>query len=94
MHPFIEQHRQQILDIAEQHGVLNVRVFGSMARGDAKEASDVDLLVRVSPGTSGFMLGGFQIEVQELLGCKVDIVTDGGIYHMLKERILDEAIPL
>ena len=94
MHPFIEEHRQQLLDIAEKHGILNVRVFGSMARGDATDASDVDLLVKVSPGTSGFTLGGFQIEVQDLLGCKVDIVTEGGIYHMLKERILDEAISL
>jgi len=90
----IRRHRDEILRLAARHGVKNVRIFGSVARGEADEQSDVDLLVDMEPDRSLLDLGGFQVEVQELLGCKVDVLTEGGIYWLLKRRILKEARPL
>ena len=94
MDPLIEQHREQIRILARRHGLENVRVFGSMARGDATDASDVDLLVSVPKGVSGLALGGLLMDVQDLLQRKVDVVSDKGLYHLLRERILKEAVPL
>ena len=94
MHPLIEQHREQIKLLARRRGLENVRVFGSMARGDATDDSDVDLLVSVPKGISGLALGGLLMDVQDLLQRKVDVVSDNGLYHMIRERILKEAKPL
>ena len=71
-----------------------MRVFGSVARGEATESSDVDLLVRTRGGCSLFDLGGLLEELQELLGCRVDLVTEDGLKPRLRERVLKEAIPL
>jgi predicted nucleotidyltransferase len=86
--------RDTILRIAEQHGVLNVRVFGSVARGESTQRSDVDLLVAMEPGRSYLDFVAFWQDVEEALECKVDVVDDGGISPYLRERILREAIPL
>ncbi len=94
MHPLIESHRSEILSIAEHHGLRDVRVFGSMARGDATEASDVDLLVTAPEGTSGLALGGLLMDVSQLLDRKVDVVTERSIRPAMRERILREAVPL
>ncbi len=94
MHPLIETHRSEILSIAEHHGLRDVRVFGSMARGDATEASDVDLLVTAPEGTSGLALGGLLMDVSQLLDRKVDVVTERSIRPAMRERILREAVPL
>ena len=94
MDPLIETHRSEILAMAEQNGLRNVRVFGSMARGDADETSDVDLLVTLAPGTSGLALFGLEIDAEKLLGRPVDVVTEGCLYHRLRERVLQEAKPL
>lgn len=94
MHPLIKSHRAEILAIAERRGLRNVRVFGSMARGDASDDSDVDLLVSAPRGTSGFALGGMLMDVQSLLNRKVDVVTDRGLHPALRERVLREAQPL
>ena len=94
MHPLIEAHRQEIIEIAERRGFSNVRVFGSMARGDATEGSDVDLLVTTKPKTTLVGLSGLVLDVEELLNRKVDVVTDDDIYHLLRDRILGEAVPL
>jgi hypothetical protein len=91
MHPLIETHRRAILEVAKRYGLTNVRVFGSMARGDAGEKSDVDLLVTLPPGVSGFALGGLLMDVQDITGRKVDVVTDGGLNPALRDRILKEA---
>jgi len=91
MHPLIESHRDELLAIARRRGAVNVRVFGSMARGDAGDDSDVDLLVTLAPGVSGLALGGLLLDVQELLGRRVDIVTEGGLHPALRERVLGEA---
>ena len=94
MNPLIEQHREEIIEIARRNGFTNVRVFGSMARGDDTEESDVDLLVSLGPEIVRWGIGGLQIQVQELLGRKVDVVTDDSIRPLMRDRILSEAVPL
>lgn len=91
MHPLIEAHREEIRSLAARRGITEVRVFGSMARGDADENSDVDLLVSLPPGVSGFALGGLLLDVQDLLGRKVDVVTEGGLHPALRARVMEEA---
>ena len=80
--------------MAEQHRTGNVRVFGSVARGDNTEASDVDLLVTPRAGCSLFDLGGLLEDLKQLLGCNVDLVTENGLKPRLRERVLREAVPL
>jgi len=94
MNALIEQHREEILAIAKHHGVSNVRVFGSMARNDADENSDVDLLVRPLPGTSLLDLGGLLMDAQELLGRSVDVVSERALHPAMREHVLREAIAL
>ena len=94
MHSLIENHRAEILALAERHGIHNVRVFGSMARGDAGDASDVDLLVSLPPGTSGLALGGLLMDVQDLLQRRVAVVTDRALHPALRDHVLKEAQPL
>jgi len=94
MDELIEQRRKAILAIAERHGVTNVRVFGSMARGTADEESDVDLLVRPLPGTSLLDLGGLVMDAQELLGRPVDVVSERALHPAMREQVLREALPL
>ena len=86
--------RDEILRIAAKHGARNVRVFGSAARGEAGPASDLDFLVEMEEGRSLLDLVGFWQDLEALLGCKVDVLTDGGISPYLRERIYAEAIPL
>lgn len=94
MHPLIETHRAQLLALASRRGVTGVRVFGSMSRGDGSDNSDVDLLVTLSPGTSGLALGGLLLDAQELLGRRVDIVTEASLHPTLRERVVASAVPL
>jgi uncharacterized protein len=90
----IRERRSEILDRASQHGARNVRVFGSAARGDAGAGSDVDLLVEMEPGRSLLDFVGLWQELEDLLGLKVDLVSEGGISPYLREQILSEAIAL
>ena len=88
----LKQNRDQILAIAEKHGAFNVRIFGSVAKELETEASDVDFLVdydlsKVSP----WFPGGLLMDLQDLLGCKVDIASDRGLSKFIKARILKEA---
>lgn len=94
MHPLIESRREQILALADRHGIRDVRVFGSMIRDDADEASDVDLLVTLPPGTTGLALGGLLMDVQDLLQRRVDVVTERALHPALRDRVLREAQPL
>ena len=94
MHPLIETHRAELLALARRRGVTGVRVFGSMSRGDGSENSDVDLLVTLSPGTSGLALGGLLMDAQELLGRRVEIVTEASLHPALRERVVASAVPL
>ena len=91
MHPLIENHRTEILALADRHGVRDVRVFGSMARGDADDASDVDLLVSLSPERTGLALGALLIDVQGLLNRRVEVVTENSLHPEIRDRVLQEA---
>lgn len=93
MHSVIEQNRTRILAITERHGITNVRVFGAMAmaRGDADDASDVDLLVSLPPGNTGLALGALLMDVQDLLQRRVDVVTEKSLHPALRDRVLTEA---
>jgi predicted nucleotidyltransferase len=86
--------RQQVLQIAHQHGAYDVRVFGSVARGEAQPDSDIDFLVEMEPGRSLLDLGGLVMELQHLLGRSVDVVTERGLKARIRARVLAEAIPL
>ena len=86
--------REQILRLARRHGVTRVRVFGSMARGDAGPQSDVDLLIDVGPDPSPWFPGGLVAELEELLGRRVQVVTERGLDDLFRERVLGEAVPL
>jgi predicted nucleotidyltransferase len=90
----LKEKRDAILCICANHGARNVRVFGSVARGEADEQSDIDLLVEFDPGRSLFDHATLWLELQDLLGCKVDVLSDRGIKPRIRERVLREAIPL
>ena len=94
MSPLIEAHRAALRDLVGRHGLLNGRVFGSMARGDAGHASDVDLLVDIPPGVSGFALGALLMDAQDMLGCRVDIATEAALHPMMREQVVRDAQPL
>lgn len=94
MTDLVLKRRDQILDIARKHGVTRVRVFGSMARGDAGPKSDVDLLVDVGPNTSAWFPGGLVSELETLLGRHVQVITENGLDDLLRDRVLQEAVPL
>jgi predicted nucleotidyltransferase len=86
--------RGEILRIASEHGAREVRVFGSVARGEADRESDIDFLVELEPGRSLLDLGGLQMELESLLGRRVDVVTARGLKARIRERVLQEAIPV
>ncbi len=90
----LESYRDQILQMANHHGVKRVRVFGSIARGEAREDIDVDLLVEVGPNPSPWFPGGLIIDLEELLGRPVQVVTEQGLDELLRDRVLAEAVPL
>ena len=90
----LESRRKEILDLAGTYGAKNIRVFGSAARGEGGPTSDLDLLVDMERGRNLLDLVGFWQDLEELLGCRVDVITDGGISPYLRERIYAEAIPL
>ncbi len=93
-HKLLAEKRDTILRIAEKHGARNVRVFGSVARGEDDSDSDVDLLVRFDPDRSLLDHAGLWLELQDALGCKVDVVSDRGLKPRIRERILREAVTL
>ena len=94
MHALIETHRDELLALARKRGITGVRVFGSMSRGDGNDSSDVDLLVTLPPGTSGLALGGLLLDAQELLGRRVDVVTEASLHPALREQVMASAVPL
>ncbi|RME90734.1 MAG: nucleotidyltransferase [Verrucomicrobia bacterium] len=86
--------REEILRVAARHGARNVRVFGSVARGEADEQSDIDLVVEFEPERSLLDHAALWLELQELLGCKVDVVSERAIKPRIRDRVLKEAAPL
>ncbi|MEJ7655166.1 MAG: nucleotidyltransferase family protein [Chloroflexia bacterium] len=90
----LEEKRGEILRIASKHGAREVRVFGSVARGEADLESDIDFLVELETGRSLLDLGGLQMELESLLGRRVDVVTVRGLKARIRERVLREAVPV
>lgn len=88
----LDANRSAILDAAARHGLSDIRVFGSVAKGEDHIGSDIDLLVTPGPATSLVDLSGFRLEVQQLTGCGVDVVTDGAL--PVGSEIVSEALPL
>ena len=86
--------REEILRLARQHGAGNVRIFGSIARNEATSVSDADFLVEMQEGRTLLDLVAFWQDLEDLLGCRVDVLTDGGISPYLKDQIYAEAKPL
>ena len=94
MADLVRNRRQDILQIAARHGAHNVRVFGSVARGESGPDSDIDFLVEMEPGRSLFDLGGLLVDLQTLLGADVDVVTERGLRPRIRAQVTREAIPL
>lgn len=90
----VESKRDEILELAARHGARHVRVFGSVARRDASPDSDVDFLVDMEPGRSIFDLGELLMDLQALLGCRVNVVTEKGLRSRIRDRVLREAVVL
>ncbi len=90
----LQAKREDILRTATKHGAYNVRVFGSVARGEADAESDIDLLVDMEAGRSLLDLSGLLIDLEDLLGCNVDVVTERGLRDRIRERVLREAVTL
>jgi uncharacterized protein len=90
----LQEKREEILAVAAKHGAYNVRVFGSVARSEADAESDVDFLVEMEANRSLLDLGGLLMELQDLLGCQVDVVTEKGLRKRIRDRVLNEAVPL
>jgi predicted nucleotidyltransferase len=90
----IRARREAILGLAKQYGIRRVRIFGSVARGEDRPESDVDVLVEFEPGRSLLDQVGFRQDLEELLGRRVDVVSERGISPYLEARILAEAVPL
>lgn len=94
LNDLVRQKREDILRIASKHGARNIRIFGSVARGEAGDDSDVDFLMELDPGRSLFDHAALLLDLEQLLGCKVDVVTVRGIRSRIREQVLREAVPL
>ncbi len=90
----IDQRRDEIASIAARHGAHHVRVFGSFARGEARSDSDIDLLVEAGPQTSAWFPAGLILELEALLGRRVDVVTESGLNPELRDSVMRDARPL
>ena len=84
-------HREALRQVVSRHGLLRPRVFGSVLTGEDGDNSDLDLLVDAPPGTTLFRLGGLQVELETLLGVRVDLLTPGDLPPKFRERVLVEA---
>jgi predicted nucleotidyltransferase len=90
----LKEKREEILKIALRHGAKNIRLFGSAARGEAAESSDVDILVEVGENPSPWFPGGLIADLEELLGRQVHVVTVGALHSYIRDRVLQESVPL
>jgi uncharacterized protein len=90
----VKEKREEILRIAAKHGAYNVRIFVSVARGEAGPESDVDFLVDVGADHSSWFPAGLMVDLEDLLGCKVDVVEPEGLHWYIREQVLKEAVPL
>jgi predicted nucleotidyltransferase len=91
MNRWLQEHREEILDLAAQHGARTVRVFGSMVRDEANEESDVDLLIELEEGRSLFDIAAMKLDLEERLRRPFDILTEPALHWFIRDRILQEA---
>ncbi len=91
---YLHERRQQVLELAAKHGVTSIRVFGSVARREDSGDSDVDLLVTTGSRTSSWFPAGFILDLEALLGRRVDVVTETGLNPLLRNQVLEEAVLL
>ena len=90
----VKKHRRKILSIAARRGASNIRLFGSVVRGEDKKVSDIDFLMHFTKGTTIFDRGGLIVELSEMLHCPVDVVSEKTIHPLIREEVLSTAIPL
>lgn len=90
----LKEKKDKIYSIASKYGAEHIRIFGSVATGQTHSNSDVDFLVDLAPGRSLFDLGGLLMDLHNLLGCEVDVVTGAGLKPRIRNRILKEAVNL
>lgn len=90
----LQQRREEILALASRHGVRNLRVFGSVARGEARPDSDIDLLVEFEPGRGLLAHAALIRELEQLLGCRVDVASQNGLKARIRSTVFGEAVPL
>lgn len=90
----LRERREEILQIAARHGALNVRIFGSVARGEAGAESDVDFLIELERGRSLLDRAALILDLERLLGRRVDVANERGLKPRIREQILREAVPL
>ena len=90
----LKEKRADILRIAAQHGARNVRLFGSVARGEARPDSDIDVLVEFEPGRTLLDRIGLMQDLEDLLGRKVDVVTEKALHRMIRQQVLEQAVRL
>ncbi len=90
----LKNKREEILRIAASHGARNIRLFGSVSRGEAGPKSDVDILVRLEPGRSLLDIIAIKQDLEDLIGCEVDVVTEDAISPYIREQVLKEAVSL
>jgi predicted nucleotidyltransferase len=88
------ERRAAIIDLARRHGARNIRVYGSVARGQANDGSDLDLLVEWEPDRSLLDLVGLKQDLEDLLGVTVDIGSERGLHWFIRDEVLREAVPL
>jgi len=94
MRKLIQKYRSQIMEIAGKYGASNVRIIGSVARGEARENSDIDFLVSFEPGRTLLDHAGLIIDLEALLERKIDVASDGGLKERYKDEILQDAVEL
>jgi len=90
----IRQNRDAILQIARRYGASDIRIFGSIARGEATDSSDLDLIVRFEPGRSLLDHGGLVMDLRELLGTRVDVIDEEAMRPRFRQHVMKEAVPL
>lgn len=90
----LKSRREEIYAIGKKYGIDNIRVFGSVARGEESADSDIDFLIRIARGRSLLDLAAFQYDLEAALKHKTDIVSENGVYHLLRDEIFGSAIPL
>lgn len=90
----LREQRDEIMRLAFEHGISNLRLFGSTVRGESRGDSDIDLLVEVEEGRTLLDYVGFKQDLEELLGCRVDLATEDALHWTIRDQVLAEAVPV